>query len=157
MVAVARSVSAQPRATASPRRRALVAAEARYLEVRMQMFAAGAEEQLPAALGRTRDRRTALRVPLDAPAELTTAVETLTARSQPHPRTHGQDDQTSDSNRATHDKIIVVGMWSRKPRHEPAQAGTEQPDAPQKPLRPLEYAASHGSSRHPATHVLGGF
>jgi len=74
-------------------------------------------------------------------------------------RTRGPTAKTTrrPTQTATHDKIIVVGMWSRKPRHEPAQGGTEQPDAPQKPLRSLDFAASRGSPRHGTTSALGGF
>ncbi|MBL7496589.1 hypothetical protein I6A84_19540 [Frankia sp. CNm7] len=48
----------------------LAEAENTYFAIRMRMFAAGAETQLRKALATPRGRRTALRVLLEAPAEL---------------------------------------------------------------------------------------
>ncbi len=52
----------------------LVAAEELYTARRMDVFAAGAEEQLRLALASPRGRGTALRVLADAPPELTIAL-----------------------------------------------------------------------------------
>jgi hypothetical protein len=54
-------------------------------------------------------------------------------------------------------KIIVVGMWSRKRRHGADQDGIEQHGVSRTPLRRLDFASRRGSRRHTATSTLGGF